>query len=179
MENATKALLIAAAVLIAIVIVALGVNLLSSTGNTTQKSEQVGEELKDAIGTVTSDLEDDLKFDLKRLYDKLGKRYPGSIDKFSKQLERVYLCKYEGNVNQYTSEMEYQIEAHINNTVTSKNQYFSIIPVELTTNDIYNKIKKISDDGRQIGISTINKNYTDSEGKYKILVMVVVTGVEH
>jgi len=40
MENATKALLIAAAVLIAIVLIALGVNLLSAGGDTADQAGQ-------------------------------------------------------------------------------------------------------------------------------------------
>lgn len=52
MENATKALLIAAAVLIAIVLVALGVNLLLSVGDTTGQAEQVGNALEDSRGSV-------------------------------------------------------------------------------------------------------------------------------
>ena len=50
MENATKALLIAAAVLIAIVLVALGVNLLSSVGDTTDQAEQVGSAIGEGVG---------------------------------------------------------------------------------------------------------------------------------
>lgn len=50
MENATKALLIAAAVLIAIVLIALGVRLLGSANDT---SDQAGN-VSDAIGTSTN-----------------------------------------------------------------------------------------------------------------------------
>ena len=47
MENATKALLIAAAVLIAIVLIALGVNLIKAGGNTSGKAGEVGTALKE------------------------------------------------------------------------------------------------------------------------------------
>ena len=53
MENATKALLIAAAVLIAIVLVALGVNLLSGVGDTTDQAEQVGSAIGEGIGSAS------------------------------------------------------------------------------------------------------------------------------
>lgn len=50
MENATKALLIAAAVLIAIVLVALGVNLLNSAGDTSDDAGKVSNQLQNSIG---------------------------------------------------------------------------------------------------------------------------------
>ena len=50
MENATKALLISAAVLIVIVIIALGVSLLKSVSNTTIQSQSIGE----IIGNATN-----------------------------------------------------------------------------------------------------------------------------
>ena len=50
MENATKALLISAAVLIVIVIIALGVSLLKSVSNTTMQSQSIGE----IIGNATN-----------------------------------------------------------------------------------------------------------------------------
>ena len=176
MENATKALLIAAAVLIAIVIVALGVNLLASTGDTNQKAEQVGEELEVAVGSVANELEDDLKFDLKKLYKKIGKGSSTAPNKYSKQLEKVYLCKYDGTLEQ-VSKFELQLEDYIEGK--SINPYFSIIPVKLTTNDVYNKILEITSESKNIGITTTDYNVVDSEGKYKILVIIAVTGVEH
>lgn len=51
MENATKALLIAAAVLIAIVLVALGVNLLRSTGDVSGEAGKVSNQLENTTGT--------------------------------------------------------------------------------------------------------------------------------
>ena len=61
MENATKALLIAAAVLIAIVLIALGVNLLGSAKDTSGQAQQVGEQLQTSIqsqtGTVLESLQ--------------------------------------------------------------------------------------------------------------------------
>lgn len=56
MENATKALLISASVLIAIVLIALGVNLLGSVGDTTNHAEQVGEALKNGVANETDKL---------------------------------------------------------------------------------------------------------------------------
>lgn len=60
MENATKALLIAAAVLIVIVLIALGVKLLNSTSNISEQTEQTSESIKDstmdAIGSITANL---------------------------------------------------------------------------------------------------------------------------
>lgn len=60
MENATKALLIAAAVLIAIVLIALGVNLLNSAGDTSGDAKNVANAIQgssqNAAGSVTSTL---------------------------------------------------------------------------------------------------------------------------
>ncbi len=49
MENATKALLIAAAVLIAIVLVAIGVKLLNSAGDTSGEAANVSGALQNSI----------------------------------------------------------------------------------------------------------------------------------
>ena len=54
MENATKALLIAAAVLIAIVLIALGVNLLSAGSDTSDQAQQVSNSIDDTIKGQTS-----------------------------------------------------------------------------------------------------------------------------
>lgn len=56
MENATKALLIAAAVLIAIVLVALGVNLLSSAGDTSGDAENVANALQGSVTNASNDV---------------------------------------------------------------------------------------------------------------------------
>lgn len=53
MENATKALLIAAAVLIAIVLIALGVNLLNAGGNTSTQAENVANVIGNSIDKTT------------------------------------------------------------------------------------------------------------------------------
>lgn len=60
MENATKALLIAAAVLIAIVLVALGVNLLGSAGDTSSDAENVANALQTQTGTKANSVVDSL-----------------------------------------------------------------------------------------------------------------------
>ena len=56
MENVSKALLIAASVLIVILIVTLGIKLLNSTGETTQQAQQVGDSIssasKDAVDKI-------------------------------------------------------------------------------------------------------------------------------
>lgn len=49
MENATKALLIAAAVLIAIVLIALGVNLLNAGSDTSGQAENVASQIGNSI----------------------------------------------------------------------------------------------------------------------------------
>ena len=56
MENATKALLIAAAVLIAIVLIALGVNLLNSSGDAADQANQVSSALNTSTGAAIDDL---------------------------------------------------------------------------------------------------------------------------
>lgn len=60
MENATKALLIAAAVLIAIVLVALGVRLLSSAGDTSGDAENVSNAIKDSTTNAAGDVVNNL-----------------------------------------------------------------------------------------------------------------------
>lgn len=60
MENATKALLIAAAVLIAIVLVALGVKLLNSAGDTSGEAEKVSNKLQNSTGTAANGVVDGL-----------------------------------------------------------------------------------------------------------------------
>ena len=50
MENASKALLIAAAVLIVILLIAFGMSVINSTGDATDKGKEVGE----MIGTETN-----------------------------------------------------------------------------------------------------------------------------
>lgn len=54
MENATKALLIAAAVLIAIVLVALGVNLLNSAGDVSDDAGNVSNALQQSTHNAAS-----------------------------------------------------------------------------------------------------------------------------
>ena len=54
MENATKALLIAGSVLIAIVLIALGVNLLSAGSDTSDQAQQVSNSIDDTIKGQTS-----------------------------------------------------------------------------------------------------------------------------
>lgn len=54
MENATKALLIAAAVLIAIVLIALGVNLLNAGSDTAGEASKVSTGLQTGIEDQTS-----------------------------------------------------------------------------------------------------------------------------
>lgn len=56
MENATKALLIAAAVLIAIVLVALGVRLLNAAGDTSGDAQNVSSQLKNSTGEAANGL---------------------------------------------------------------------------------------------------------------------------
>lgn len=63
MENATKALLIAAAVLIAIVLIALGVNLLNSSGDAAEQAGQVS----DALNTSTEAAIEDITGALEQL----------------------------------------------------------------------------------------------------------------
>lgn len=47
MENASKALIIAGAILISLVLVSLGVMLISRTGNTQEESEKVSQAIED------------------------------------------------------------------------------------------------------------------------------------
>ena len=55
MENATKALLIAAAVLIAIVLVALGVNLLGAAGDSSGDAENVANAIQQSTTNAAGD----------------------------------------------------------------------------------------------------------------------------
>lgn len=60
MENATKALLIAAAVLIAIVLVALGVNLLNSAGDVSDDAANVSNALQQSTGNAANGVVGDI-----------------------------------------------------------------------------------------------------------------------
>lgn len=60
MENATKALLIAAAVLISIVLIALGISLLNAGGDASKQVEGVSGEISDMTGLKTEEIVDDL-----------------------------------------------------------------------------------------------------------------------
>ena len=63
MENASKALLIAAAVLIAIVLISVGVKLLSGTRETQEKVEIVGSQLD----SKNNEFYDDIRYNLERI----------------------------------------------------------------------------------------------------------------
>ena len=65
MENATKALLIAAAVLIVIVVIALGVRLLASTGDTTEQAGTVANSLSTSTEHAVTQLQGDITNALK------------------------------------------------------------------------------------------------------------------
>lgn len=56
MENATKALLIAAAVLIAIVLIALGVGLLNSAGDSSEDAKNVANAIQNSTGAAANSL---------------------------------------------------------------------------------------------------------------------------
>lgn len=60
MENATKALLIAAAILIAIVLIALGVNLLNSAGDTSGDAANVANALQGSTENAASGVIDSI-----------------------------------------------------------------------------------------------------------------------
>ena len=60
MENATKALIIAAAVLVTIVIVALGVLLISNVSDSSGEAEKVGDAIGDATQSAISGIQGDL-----------------------------------------------------------------------------------------------------------------------
>lgn len=60
MENATKALLIAAAVLIVILIIALGMRIFSSTSGATSQAETSGQQISNATAEATNAAGDSL-----------------------------------------------------------------------------------------------------------------------
>lgn len=53
MENATKALIIAAAVLIAIVLISIGVSILSSSGNATDEVNTTAQQMENSTNAAT------------------------------------------------------------------------------------------------------------------------------
>lgn len=53
MENATKALIIAAAVLIAIVLISIGVSILSSSGNATDEVNTTAAQMENSTNAAT------------------------------------------------------------------------------------------------------------------------------
>lgn len=60
MENATKALLIAAVVLISIVLTAIGVKIVSSTGETSEQASKVSEALSGGTSSATKPVRQEL-----------------------------------------------------------------------------------------------------------------------
>ena len=56
MENATKALLIAAAVLIVILLIAFGMRIFNSTGDTSKEAELVGDQITDSTSDAYTSL---------------------------------------------------------------------------------------------------------------------------
>lgn len=58
MENATKALLIAASVLVVIVIIALGIKLLNSSSNTSENAKNVGESISKQTEIAVASISD-------------------------------------------------------------------------------------------------------------------------
>lgn len=56
MENATKALLIAAAVLIAIVLIALGVRLLNSAGDSSSQAQEVANQMGQSTNSAITSM---------------------------------------------------------------------------------------------------------------------------
>ena len=60
MENATKALLIAAAVLVVIVIIALGVRLLGAAGDSSTQAQEVSETLTTTTEKAASEISTEL-----------------------------------------------------------------------------------------------------------------------
>ena len=54
MENASKALLIAAAILIVIILIAFGMNVLNSTGDVGDQATNTGAALANQTGTVSN-----------------------------------------------------------------------------------------------------------------------------
>lgn len=54
MENASKALLIAAAILIVIVLIAFGVSVLNSSGDTQGSAKETGEKLTQSAGSAAN-----------------------------------------------------------------------------------------------------------------------------
>lgn len=60
MENATKALLIAAAVLIVIVIIALGVRLLGAAGDSSEQAKTVSDQLASSTEGHVTDIQTEL-----------------------------------------------------------------------------------------------------------------------
>ena len=60
MENATKALLIAAAVLIVIVIIALGVRLLNTASDTSGQADEISNQMGETINVQTNIIKDSL-----------------------------------------------------------------------------------------------------------------------
>lgn len=61
MENATKALLIAASVLIVIVIIALGVRLLNSSSTTANQADEVSKEISETTNSIVDEMGEDFQ----------------------------------------------------------------------------------------------------------------------
>lgn len=87
MENASRALLIAAAVLIAIIIIALGIKLLGGVSDTSKQANEVGTELSNATNNQMKSM---VLYEIKSCYgeytdkDKAVKTYKNIMDNIKK-----------------------------------------------------------------------------------------------
>lgn len=95
MENATKALLIAAGVLITIVIVSIGILLIQNASNTSEDAKNVANAIDKATGNASSDAIGSLKQTII------------SKDKFNEFMNKNITLNY-GNVTNFLKEVDKQ-----------------------------------------------------------------------
>ena len=159
MENATKALLIAAAVLIVIVIIALGVRLLGSVGDTSSQAQTASQEISNAsnkaIDNLQVSLNNDKVFNL--LSEYIDKTKTGvskskvltllkEIEKYNKEVEAG---KKDGNfifVNYRDKDQNYIFYKKSHLTFTQKNsseKHYSLQELEETCINSYTGTYKI------------------------------------
>lgn len=150
MENATKALLIAAAVLIVIVLVALGIKLLYSTGNSADSagkvSNSIGQETQDFTTSIQINLADiskmtDLEFNKfiynNFCYEKVGKISGNQVLKMCELIRKKYGSLREVNNSGSGNSNDRAHISWVNGSVYSYEKIEDTVKNELSANKKY------------------------------------------
>lgn len=173
MENAQKALIIAAAVLIAILLITIGIKIFSSTSNTIQDTHKVGMSVSEGVSSATSSLSDEFDrlngYDVNRYKDEnvevnnyyknyvtpirfeLGKTYKISFDYIIKENpDKLTIgCSIGYGNNNYNDDYVYKVSYNDSTTLNKKMRF----DYEFTESEEFNKhesLKRYINDNNSI-----------------------------